>query len=328
MAHWLHQLETKWFSDEAAASPFASEQVGATRGIGWESAMGWFEAFGLALALIVLIGLLSFWASSTPRRRAAIFALPQRRTIISSRFVATNKAADVVCRWIWHPGAPETYQTGRIEAEEPAGPNLADSPLIAGGFLVRAIKRTADIVLSTALLLFAAPFLLLVALAIKVEGGGPVLYRQTRLGRAGVPFTLLKFRTMRVDAEKDGARWAQQNDGRVTRIGRFLRVTRIDEIPQALSVLSGKMSFVGPRPERPEFLSDLTSAIPHYKDRLQVKPGITGWAQVNYPYGASIEDARQKLAYDLYYIQHYSLALDLIIVLKTLRVALFAIGSR
>ncbi|MEM9422829.1 MAG: sugar transferase, partial [Pseudomonadota bacterium] len=254
--------------------------------------MGWIETAGLFLALIVFVGFIgfvSFWMSKTPARRAAIFALPQRRTIVASRFVANHKAAHALCRWIWHPRTPKTYHTGQLDTDiDPdARPTLLKSPLIAGGFAVHSIKRGADIFFSVALLVFTAPLLLLVAVAIKACDGGPILYRQARLGQGGIPFTLLKFRTMMMDAEKDGPVWAEKNDVRVTPIGRLLRVTRIDEIPQAISVLSGKMSFVGPRPERPEFLEKLSDAIPRYEDRLLVKPGITGWAQVNYPYGAS-----------------------------------------
>ncbi len=163
----------------------------------------------------------------------------------------------------------------------------------------------------------------------RLDSPGPVLYRQERVGRGGRAFTLYKFRSMVVDAERQGAPvWATQRDPRVTRVGRFLRLTRIDELPQAICVLRGDMAFVGPRPERPKFVADLAGLIPRYDDRHAVKPGITGWAQVNYPYGASVEDARQKLAYDLYYVRRRSLFLDLLIVVATVRVVLFREGSR
>jgi len=152
--------------------------------------------------------------------------------------------------------------------------------------------------------------------------------RERRAGLHGKPFEVIKFRSMVSDAEKDGARWAAKNDNRVTKLGKFLRKTRIDEIPQAINVLRGEMSFVGPRPERPEFIEVLEKEIPHYNDRHAVKPGITGWAQVEYAYGASVDDARMKLMYDLYYIKNFSIALDCIIVLKTVRVTIFGIGSR
>lgn len=189
-------------------------------------------------------------------------------------------------------------------------------------------KRFLDIFLSLILLLFLAPLLIAVAIIIKLDSPGTIFYQQKRVGLNGKVFSVIKFRTMVSDAEKDGARWASKNDDRITRLGRFLRRSRIDEIPQAFNVLSGSMSFVGPRPERPEFIVELEKHIPHYNDRHAVKPGITGWAQVEYTYGASIDDAREKLKYDLYYIKNFSLALDFIILLKTVRVTLFGIGSR
>jgi lipopolysaccharide/colanic/teichoic acid biosynthesis glycosyltransferase len=155
-----------------------------------------------------------------------------------------------------------------------------------------------------------------------------MLYRQERVGLHGRPFTVLKFRSMRTDAEACGPVWAMQRDPRVTRIGSFIRLTRIDELPQLINVLRGEMSFIGPRPERPHFVAQLERALPFYRDRAQVKPGLTGWAQVNYPYGASVEDARAKLSYDLYYVKHRSLLLDLQILVATVRVVLFQRGAR
>jgi exopolysaccharide biosynthesis polyprenyl glycosylphosphotransferase len=198
-----------------------------------------------------------------------------------------------------------------------------------GGWLQDVLRRGLDIAGSLCLLLFTLPLLLVTAAAIRLDSPGPVLYRQERVGRGGRVFTLYKFRSMRVDAEAAGApRWASRRDDRVTRVGRLIRLTRIDEIPQALNVLAGDMSLVGPRPERPAFVEQLSRAIPHYDDRAVVRPGITGWAQVNYPYGASVEDARMKLAYDLYYVKHRSLFLDLLILVATVRVVLFQEGSR
>ena len=197
-----------------------------------------------------------------------------------------------------------------------------DGPLEAG------IRRGFDILLSLLLLAVTLPLTLATALAIKLDSPGPVFYRQERVGRGGRVFTLYKFRSMVVDAERGGARWASKGDPRVTRIGRIIRLARIDEIPQVLNVLKGDMAFVGPRPERPGFVTELREIIPHYDDRAVVKPGITGWAQVNYPYGASVEDARMKLAYDLYYIRRRSLFLDLLILIGTIRVVLFQEGAR
>ncbi len=195
--------------------------------------------------------------------------------------------------------------------------------------LERALHRGLDIVASLTLLLLTLPLTLLTALAIKLDSRGPVFYRQERIGRNHRGFHILKFRSMTVDAEKPGtAVWAAVGDSRVTRVGRFIRLTRIDEIPQVINILRGDMAFVGPRPERPVFVNQLDAAIPHYADRAAVRPGLTGWAQVRYPYGASIEDARNKLSYDLWYIQKRSLWLDLRIIFATVRVVLRLVGAR
>ena len=194
--------------------------------------------------------------------------------------------------------------------------------------LSRAVSRVFDITVSLTLLLTTLPLIVLVALLVRLESRGPVLYRQERVGLGGRSFTCLKFRSMRVNAEAAGPTWAQQRDPRVTRIGSFMRRTRIDELPQLFNILSGEMSFIGPRPERPHFVQQLAAAIPFYHERARVKPGLTGWAQVNYPYGASVEDARAKLSFDLYYVKNRSLLLDILILLSTVRVVLFQEGSR
>ncbi len=196
------------------------------------------------------------------------------------------------------------------------------------GTLDRVLKRTLDLVVSSTVLLLASPFLLAAMAAIKAEDGGPALYRQTRITRGGRPFQINKLRTMRVDAECGGAVWAAQGDARITRIGAFLRRTRLDEVPQLFNVLRGEMSFVGPRPERPDFVHMLTEAIPLYPERHVAKAGLTGWAQINYPYGASIDDARSKLSYDLYYVKNFSVLFDLLIILQTIRVVLWPGGVR
>jgi exopolysaccharide biosynthesis polyprenyl glycosylphosphotransferase len=191
------------------------------------------------------------------------------------------------------------------------------------------MRRAFDIVTALTLLLATLPVILLAAIAVKLDSPGPIFYRQARVGRGGHVFSLFKFRSMVQDAEaKQGPAWATKRDPRVTRVGRILRLTRIDEIPQVFNVLRGDMAFVGPRPERPEFVAKLAEQIPHYRDREVVKPGITGWAQVNLPYGASVEDSRDKLAYDLYYVKRRSLFLDLLILVGTVRVVLFQEGSR
>jgi sugar transferase (PEP-CTERM system associated) len=192
-----------------------------------------------------------------------------------------------------------------------------------------AIKRLFDVAVSLAVLVFTLPISLLTALAIYLEDRGPIFYRQVRVGQNGRHFTLLKFRSMRVNAEAHGTPvWAQAGDPRVTRVGGLIRRLRIDEIPQAINVLLGDMSFVGPRPERPEFVKTLARTIPFYSQRHFVKPGVTGWAQVRYGYGASAKDATAKLEYDLYYVKHHSLAFDLMVLLQTVEIVVFRIGSR
>ena len=192
-------------------------------------------------------------------------------------------------------------------------------------------ERGLDLLASFGLLVITAPVMALTALAIKMEDGlrAPVLYGQQRVGYGGRLFEVLKFRSMRVDAEKDGgAQWARPNDDRVTRVGRLIRRSRIDELPQLLNVLSGHMSFVGPRPERPEFVQELAAGIPYYQERHSVKPGITGWAQLCYPYGASEQDAIEKLQYDLYYVKNHGLIFDILILLQTVEVILLGKGAR
>jgi sugar transferase (PEP-CTERM system associated) len=197
------------------------------------------------------------------------------------------------------------------------------------GALRSGVKRLFDVVSSSILLLFAAPVMAVTALAIWIEGGGPVIYRQERVGLGGRTIVCPKFRSMRNDAEKDGvARWAQKNDSRITRVGAFIRRTRIDELPQLFMVLRGEMSLVGPRPERPSFVAELRQQIPFYDLRHSVKPGVTGWAQVRYAYGASVEDARRKHQFDLYYVKNHSLFLDLLVLIETVTVVLFREGSQ
>ena len=191
-------------------------------------------------------------------------------------------------------------------------------------------KRSFDVFTALSVLLVTLPVMAVTALIIWVEGRfrDPILYRQDRVGLNGETFSVMKFRSMRTDAEKDGAVWAQQNDPRVTRVGAFLRKSRIDELPQLFNVLRGDMSFVGPRPERPVFVDELSENIPFYRERHRVKPGITGWAQLCYPYGASTEDAKEKLQYDLYYLKNHSILLDLVILLQTVEVVLVGDGAR
>jgi sugar transferase (PEP-CTERM system associated) len=193
------------------------------------------------------------------------------------------------------------------------------------------VRRAFDLIASLGLLAIAWPLMIIAAVAIKFEDGigAPIFYRQQRVGIDGKVFNLLKFRSMSVNAEADGkAQWAQKNDSRVTRVGGVMRKTRIDELPQLLNVLRGDMSFVGPRPERPEFVSQLNERIPYYRERHCVKPGITGWAQLCYPYGSSEKDALEKLQYDLYYVKNHGFLFDLMILLQTAEVVLWGKGAR
>ena len=210
---------------------------------------------------------------------------------------------------------------------------LDDSELLKGEFFLfygtfqARLKRLGDVLLSTLLLVFAIPIIVVLGLFIKIEDGGPIFYSQIRSGFNGIPYKILKLRSMRVDAESDGIQWVQRLDYRVTRIGSFLRRTRLDELPQLWCVFTGRMSLIGPRPERPEFDEKLEKLIPHYGLRYRIKPGLSGWAQVNYAYGASIEDAANKLSYDLYYLRNFSFWLDLLILIKTIRLVLNAKGA-
>jgi len=233
-------------------------------------------------------------------------------------------------------GVPVTDLAGiyeRVRGEVPLE-SLKASWLIYGqgfeqGGLRTFVKRTFDIAVSAALLVLALPVMIVTALAVRLDSPGPVIYRQERVGRGGRVFTCLKFRSMRADAEQDGVpRWALKSDPRVTRIGSFIRKSRIDELPQLLNVIKGEMSLVGPRPERPEFVNELKRTISYYDLRHSVKPGVTGWAQVRYSYGASVEDARKKLQFDLYYVKNHSLFLDLLILVETVRVVLFREGAQ
>lgn len=208
---------------------------------------------------------------------------------------------------------------------------LIFAPGFERGAVTEGFKRSIDLLVSLLLLMISWPLMLLTAIAIKLEDGlaAPVIYKQTRIGKRGKPFDIYKFRSMSVDAEKgERPQWARADDPRITRVGNIIRLLRLDELPQLLNVLKGDMSFVGPRPERPEFVDTLSQKIPYYNERHRVKPGVTGWAQINYPYGASDRDSMEKLQYDLYYTKNHSLMLDLIILLQTLEVVLFGKGAR
>lgn len=195
--------------------------------------------------------------------------------------------------------------------------------------LRRVFKRAFDLTASGILLLLTLPIMAFTALLILIETGRPIFYRQIRVGEGGREFELIKFRSMKTDAESDGkAQWASENDDRITRVGSFLRNSRIDELPQILNVFRGDMSFVGPRPERPQFVDELAEVIPYYRERHTVNPGITGWAQLCYPYGSSVKDAEEKLKFDLYYVKNHTLFFDLNIMFRTVEVILFGKGAR
>jgi len=210
---------------------------------------------------------------------------------------------------------------------------LTDADLLRGEFsfargtIQKRFKRLGDVIFSCCLLVLTAPILVIAAVLIGLQDGGPVLYSQLRSGLDGRPFRIWKLRTMCVDAERQGAQWVSKRDSRITPVGHLLRLTRLDELPQLWAVLKGEMSLIGPRPERPEFEQVLERQLPHYRLRHVMRPGLSGWAQVNYPYGASLEDAANKLSYDLYYLRNFSFWLDLLILFKTIRLVFTAQGA-
>ncbi|HEY1907309.1 MAG TPA: sugar transferase [Myxococcaceae bacterium] len=216
----------------------------------------------------------------------------------------------------------------RIPVQVLDGVQFATADELSQGPIRRASKRAFDIVIAGALLLLAGPLMLILVALIRLDSKGPAFYRQDRVGRNGKEYALWKFRSMRLDAEKNGAVWAREHDDRVTRVGRFIRKTRMDEIPQVLNVLRGDMSFVGPRPERQVFIDLISRDVPYYALREGVKPGITGWAQIRYPYGASVEDGRNKLEFDLYYVKNGTIFLDAAIIFHTVRHVLLGRGAR
>jgi sugar transferase (PEP-CTERM system associated) len=219
--------------------------------------------------------------------------------------------------------------SGRIEVEELYASWLIFTEGFRFSAFFRIVRRALNFLLALAGLVLSLPLLPFIVLAVKLDSPGPALYRQKRVGKRGSTFFCYKFRTMRQDAEADtGATWAADDDPRITRTGKFLRASRLDEIPQLFCVLKGDMHFVGPRPERPEFVDWLTKEIPYYGVRHVVRPGITGWAQVQYKYGNTMEDAREKLQYDLFYIKNASVGLDLLILFQTVKIVLLGRGAR
>jgi len=255
-----------------------------------------------------------------------VVALDDRRNAVPSESILDAKMQGVA---VIEDTAYHERQLGKIRLESLNPSNVFFSEGFSQAIVRAGTKRVFDVVVSAAMLVLAAPIMLVTAAAIWLESGSPIFYRQERVGKRGRLFEVIKFRSMRVDAEKDGvAQYARTADDRVTRVGCVIRKTRIDELPQLFNVLRGDMSFVGPRPERPQFVEQFSKNIPYYALRHYIKPGITGWAQVCYPYGASEEDAREKLEYDLYYLKNYSVFLDLNILMSTIGVVLWGKGSR
>ena len=255
-----------------------------------------------------------------------IIALGERRGNLSADKLVNCKLVGI--RILDYPTFYERI-TGKIPVE-----HITPSWLVhRSGYLItpfiRILKKFVDVFCALILLLLCLPLLPVIALAIKLDSPGPVFYSQKLVGLNGEVFHIFKFRSMGQDSEREtGAAWAQENDPRVTRFGQFMRRTRVDELPQLLNVLMGDMSFVGPRPERPEFVTEISQLTPYYLQRHAIKPGITGWAQVMYPYGGSLGDAVEKLRYDLYYINHLSLFLELLILFETIKIVLFRRGGR
>ncbi|HCB76982.1 MAG TPA: sugar transferase [Sphingomonas bacterium] len=256
-----------------------------------------------------------------------VLALEERRNALPLKDLVRIKTTGV------HVNEISTFlerETGRVDLDSvnPSWLIFSDG-FSSGRMFSSAFKRLFDIGASLLLLVLTLPLVLVTAIVVKLDSKGPAFYRQRRVGLYNQGFDIVKLRSMRIDAEVAGtAVWAEKDDPRITRIGRIIRKLRIDELPQCWSVLKGEMSFVGPRPERPQFVEDLEQKLPYYAERHMVKPGITGWAQINYPYGASIEDSRQKLEYDLYYAKNYSPFLDVLILLQTIRVVLWPEGAR
>lgn len=256
-----------------------------------------------------------------------VLALEERRNALPLNDLIRVKTTGVIVNEL---SSFLERETGRVDLDSVNPSWLIFSDGFSSGRRLSSIgKRVFDLIASLVLAVLTFPLVVLTAIAIKLESKGPALYRQERVGLYGEGFSLLKLRSMAQDAEGvGGAVWAQENDPRVTRIGKWIRKLRIDELPQIWNVLRGDMSFVGPRPERPTFVSDLETKLVYYAERHMVKPGITGWAQINYPYGANLEDARHKLEYDLYYAKNYTPFLDILILLQTLRVVLWPEGAR
>jgi sugar transferase (PEP-CTERM system associated) len=265
-------------------------------------------------------------ALKTYRANRIVVAMDERRGKLPVEILLAMK-----CRGVQVQDGVDVYEmiTGKVPIESVRLASLLFSTGCYASRFHLFYKRFASIVVSILGLLVSLPLLPFIALAIKISSAGPVLYRQERVGRDNIVFRCYKFRTMRADAEADtGATWALDDDPRITRVGRFLRMSRLDEIPQLWNVLRGDMSLVGPRPERPEFITDLASKIPYYSLRHTIRPGITGWAQIRYRYANTVEDAKEKLRYDLFYIKNMSVGLDILVFLNTIKVIILGAGAK
>jgi len=286
------------------------------------------ELVGKSLINPKVVGLYDQVGEMISRYRASrvVVAASDRR----KRLPLDSLMALKLCREVAIEESASFYErlTGKISTEMLRPSWLIFSEETALKRVYRRTTRILDLILAVAILICSLPVMILAAIAVRLDSMGPVLYRQDRVGLNGRVFRIVKFRSMRTDAEKDGAVWASETDPRVTRVGRVIRKMRVDELPQLINVIRGEMSLIGPRPERPVFVEELQRQIPYYGQRHLVKPGLTGWAQVRYRYGDSIEDAREKLRYDLYYIKNQSALLDALILFETARIVLFGRGAR
>lgn len=255
-----------------------------------------------------------------------IVALEESRGVLPTRALAKLKVRGV---WVEDAQSALAGLTGRIWLDQAQPSWFVFSDGFSRSRFTIMLKRASDLAVGLLGLIVTAPLMIVIAIAVRLDSKGPAIYRQTRVGFRGECFEVLKFRSMRVDAEAAaGAQWAEKDDPRITRVGRFIRKFRLDELPQFLNVIRGQMSFVGPRPERPVFVEQLREEIPYYDERHSIRPGLTGWAQVQYSYGASVDDALRKLEYDLFYLKHLSFLFDCAIIIQTVRIVLFGQGSR
>ena len=274
-----------------------------------------------------IVGTMNQLRSVVERDRIDTIAvcLEDRRAVLPVQVLLDLKGMGIN---IWDGHHLFEEESGRLPIDDFKPSAIIFSREFRQGIIVRTVKRTMDFILSLIGIVVALPLVVVIATLIKLDSPGPVFYRQVRVGLRARPYMIWKFRSMFTDAEKEGARWASEVDSRVSRVGRYLRKWRLDEIPQLINVIQGEMSLVGPRPERPVFVQELRSAIPYYDLRHTVRPGITGWAQTQFGYGASTEDSHVKLQYDLYYVKYLSIQLDARILIETIRVILLGEGAR